>query len=49
MHEHNTRTVLVTGGAGYIGAGIDGGLLNDGHRVVCVDSLEFGGEALLAH
>ncbi len=49
MNKHNTRTVLVTGGAGYIGSGVVAGLLNDEHRVVCVDSLEFGGEALLAH
>ncbi len=49
MNEHNTRTVLVTGRDGYIGAGVVDGLLNDGHRVVCVDSFEYGGEALLAH
>jgi len=49
MTQSKPRTVLVTGGAGYIGGGVVAGLLDGGHRVICVDSLEFGGEALLAY
>jgi len=41
------ETVLVTGGAGYVGSGLVRDLLNDGYKVVCVDSLMFGGESLL--
>jgi nucleoside-diphosphate-sugar epimerase len=40
-------TVLVTGGAGYVGSVVARDLLTRGHRVVVADSLLFGGEALL--
>jgi nucleoside-diphosphate-sugar epimerase len=40
--------VLVTGGAGYIGAALTGELLRRGIRVTVIDSLLFGGESLLA-
>jgi nucleoside-diphosphate-sugar epimerase len=40
-------TVLVTGGAGYIGSTLCRQLLARGDRVVAVDVLLFGGEALL--
>ncbi len=40
-------TVLVTGGAGYIGSMVSRELLARGHRVVAADALLFGGEALL--
>lgn len=39
--------VLVTGGAGYLGAVLAGQLLAEGHRVRVLDSLLHGGEALL--
>lgn len=42
------ETVLVTGGAGYVGSGLVRDLLNDGYKVVCVDNLMFGGESLLS-
>jgi nucleoside-diphosphate-sugar epimerase len=41
------QTVLVTGGAGYVGAGLLRTLLGEGYRVVTVDRLSFGGESLL--
>jgi nucleoside-diphosphate-sugar epimerase len=41
------QTVLVTGGAGYVGSGLLGVLLAEGYRVIAVDKLAFGGEALL--
>jgi nucleoside-diphosphate-sugar epimerase len=41
------QTILVTGGAGYVGSGLLRVLLADGYRVVAVDKLSFGGESLL--
>ena len=42
-----SQTVLVTGGAGYIGSIVTRDLLSRGYRVVTADALLFGGEALL--
>jgi len=41
------RHVLITGGAGYIGSLLTSELLRANHRVTVVDSLLFGGEALI--
>jgi nucleoside-diphosphate-sugar epimerase len=41
------KTVIVTGGAGYIGSILVRKLLNNGFKVVCIDRLNFGGESLL--
>ncbi|ABK44667.1 NAD-dependent epimerase/dehydratase [Magnetococcus marinus MC-1] len=41
------KTVMVTGGAGYVGSILLRRLLERNYRVVCVDNLMFGGEALL--
>lgn len=41
------QTVLVTGGAGYVGSILVRKLLGEGYRVVCIDKLMFGGESLL--
>jgi nucleoside-diphosphate-sugar epimerase len=41
------ETVLVTGGAGYVGSGLLRVLLKNGYRVVCVDKLMFGGESII--
>lgn len=42
------KTILVTGGAGYVGSNLVGTLLNQSYRVVVVDSLLFGAESLLS-
>lgn len=41
------KTILVTGGAGYVGSGLLRALLKNGFRVICVDKLLFGGESIL--
>ncbi len=42
------KTILVTGGAGYVGSILVRRLLEADYKVVCLDNLRFGGEALLA-
>lgn len=39
MSNHEKRSVLITGGAGYIGSVLTKKLLERGYRVTCVDSL----------
>ena len=41
------KTILVTGGAGYVGSGLLSELLSNGYSVICVDKLLFSGESLL--
>lgn len=41
------KTVLVTGGAGYVGSILLRELLKNGYRVVCADNLMFGGESII--
>src|SRR4051794_2068712 len=40
--------VLITGGAGYVGSVVTGAFLAAGHAVTVLDSLESGGQGLLA-
>jgi nucleoside-diphosphate-sugar epimerase len=47
--EAETRHVLVTGGAGYLGSLLAGVLLQQGWRVTVIDKLLFGGECLLGY
>ena len=42
LEENNQNTVLVTGGAGFIGSHLCKRLLNDGFDVVCMDNLFTG-------
>ncbi len=42
-------TCLVTGGAGFLGSHLTDELLRRGHRVICVDNLETGSLANIAH
>ena len=42
-------TCLVTGGAGFLGSHLCEELLRRGHRVICVDNLETGSVANIAH
>ena len=44
MSSYNTsrKTILITGGAGFIGSHLCKSLLNDGHYVVCLDNLFTG-------
>lgn len=48
MVNNYSKTVLVTGGAGYIGSELVRILLEDNFRVVVFDNLSFGGESLLS-
>jgi nucleoside-diphosphate-sugar epimerase len=41
--------VLITGGAGYVGAVVTGAFLDAGHRVTVLDSLAGGGQGLLGY
>jgi nucleoside-diphosphate-sugar epimerase len=43
------QSVLITGGAGYIGSILTSVLLAQGYQVVVVDDLLFGGDALLSY
>lgn len=44
---NQNETVLVTGGAGYIGSWVVSRLLGEGYRVISFDCLKFGGRSLL--
>ena len=46
-HRLNQKTIIVTGGAGYVGSTLVRRLLQAECRVVCIDTLKFGGSGLL--
>lgn len=48
MLDKENRTVIVTGGAGYVGSPLVGMLLNNNFKVIVIDKLTFGGESLLS-
>ena len=45
----NSKKVLVTGGAGFLGSHLCERLLNDGHEVLCVDNFFTGRRTNIAH
>ncbi|MBI4379838.1 MAG: NAD-dependent epimerase/dehydratase family protein [candidate division NC10 bacterium] len=42
-------TILITGGAGYIGSMLAGALLQRGDRVICLDDLFYGGDGIVPY
>jgi dTDP-glucose 4,6-dehydratase len=49
MTRDRSRTVLITGGAGFIGSHLCDRLVQDGNRVICVDNLLTGSPDNVAH
>lgn len=47
--SHVSKTVLVTGGAGFIGSHLCDRLIAEGHRVICLDNLFTGSRRNIAH
>ena len=47
--EHSSKSVLIFGGAGYLGSVLTGQLLDRGYWVEVFDALRFGKESLLAY
>jgi UDP-glucose 4-epimerase len=45
----NSKVIVITGGAGFIGSHLADALLEQGHFVVAVDNLTLGREANIAH
>jgi UDP-glucuronate decarboxylase len=43
------KTILVTGGAGFLGSHLCDRLILDGHRVICADNLSTGSERNVGH
>jgi UDP-glucuronate decarboxylase len=43
------KTILITGGAGFIGSNLCEKLLNDGHKIICIDNLITGNLINIEH
>ena len=43
------KTILVTGGAGFLGSHLCDRLINEGHNVICLDNLQTGYKQNVAH
>lgn len=44
ISDRSSKTILVAGGAGFVGSHLCDALLADGHRVICVDNFQTGFE-----
>lgn len=42
MNRTSPQTILITGGAGFVGSNLCDRLIQKGHRIICVDKLETG-------
>ena len=42
-------TILITGGAGFIGSNLSEFILNNGNRVICLDNFSTGKRENIAH
>ncbi|MCP4406748.1 MAG: SDR family oxidoreductase [Gammaproteobacteria bacterium] len=49
MLDQNSKRILVTGGAGFLGSHLCERLLNEGHDVLCVDNFYTGSKGNIAH
>ena len=49
MQIHNQKTILVTGGAGFIGSNLCSRLINEGNRVICLDNFYTGSIENIKH
>ena len=47
LTSYTGKTVLVTGGAGYVGSTFIRDALADGYRVRCMDILVYGGQSIV--
>ena len=47
--KKNKKTILVTGGAGFIGSHLCGRLLEQGHKVLCLDNFFTGSKKNIQH
>ena len=43
------KKILITGGAGFIGSNLCEKLLNDGHKIICLDNLMTGNMKNIEH
>ena len=44
ISDRSSKTILVAGGAGFVGSHLCDALLAEGHRVICVDNFQTGSE-----
>ena len=49
MQGQLNKSILVTGGAGFLGSHLCQRLLDDGHEVVCVDNFFTGNKSNILH
>jgi UDP-glucuronate decarboxylase len=49
MHNSQRKSILVTGGAGFLGSHLCNRLLKDGHDVICVDNFFTGSKENIRH